>query len=159
MKPQRTTETLFCYRIGDPHGDHPIYDAEGARLYPGRWNTGASPMIYASEHYSTAMLEKLVHASRLLPADQHYIRIIVPRGLRYETFRPEAHPGWDGDDETICKAVGEEWLLAGRSALLIVPSIPARIERNFLLNPRHPDANAIRHDLPAPVWWDERLYG
>jgi RES domain-containing protein len=24
--------------IGDPDGDFPIFDAEGARLYPGRWN-------------------------------------------------------------------------------------------------------------------------
>ena len=46
----------------------PNFDATGSKLYPGRWNTVASPMIYASEHYSTAMLfEKLAHGSGRLP--------------------------------------------------------------------------------------------
>lgn len=33
----------------------------------GRWNVLASPIIYTSEHYSTAMLEKLVNANSVLP--------------------------------------------------------------------------------------------
>jgi tripartite-type tricarboxylate transporter receptor subunit TctC len=41
------------YRIGDPDGAYPIFDATASRLYPGRWNTSASPMIYASEHGGT----------------------------------------------------------------------------------------------------------
>ena len=49
---QRTDRVLTAFRIGDPDGAHPIYDSEGARLFPGRWNTAASPIIYASEHYS-----------------------------------------------------------------------------------------------------------
>jgi hypothetical protein len=40
-----------------------------------------------------------------------------------------------------------------------VPSIPARLERNFLINPVHPAARGITHTLPEPVWWDGRLYG
>jgi RES domain-containing protein len=53
---QKTDRVLTCLHIGDPDGAHPIFDSEGARLYPGRWNTPASPLIYTSEHYSTAML-------------------------------------------------------------------------------------------------------
>lgn len=158
MKAQRTTETLFGYRIGDPDGAYPIYDAEGSRLYPGRWNTPASPMIYTSEHYSTAMLEKLVRANAIMPANQHYIRITIPKGTSYTTFQTETHPGWDGRDLSICKRVGEEWLLSEKTAMLLVPSIPARIERNLLINPNHPDAAGIHHELPHPVWWDDRLY-
>lgn len=88
MKGGQTDRLLTAYRIGDPDGAHPIYDSEGARLYPGRWNTPLSPVIYTSEHYSTAMLEKLVHASSVLPPNQHYIRITIPNGTRYEIFRP-----------------------------------------------------------------------
>ena len=155
----KTDRVLTCFRIGDPEGAHPIYDSEGARLYPGRWNTPASPVIYTSEHYSTAMLEKLVHANGVLPPNQHYIRITIPNGTRYEVFRTPEHPGWDGKDEGICKAFGAAWHEEARSALLLVPSIPARLERNILINPRHPDAARITWDLPEPVWWDERLYG
>ena len=61
--------------------------------------------------------------------------------------------------DSICKAFGEAWFAAGRSALLLVPSIPARVERNILINPAHPDAQAINFELPEPIWWDDRLYG
>ena len=154
----KTDRVLTCYRIGDPDRTFPIFDAEGARLYPGRWNTHSSPVIYTSEHYSTAMLEKLVHANLVLPANQHFIEITIPNGVSYEAFQTAAHPGWDSRNEAICKQFGHEWHDARRSALLLVPSIPARIERNILINPLHPDAGRITHTLPEPVWWDERLY-
>jgi RES domain-containing protein len=156
---QLTDRVLTCFRIGDPDGAHPIYDSEGARLYPGRWNTAASPIIYTSEHYSTAMLEKLVHANTVMPPNQHYIRITIPNGVSYEIFPTAKFPGWDGKCEDICKAFGEAWFAAGRSALLLVPSIPARVERNILINPAHSDARAISFELPEPIWWDDRLYG
>ena len=155
----RTDRVLTCYRIGDPAGDYPIFDTEGARLYPGRWNTAASPVLYTSEHYSTALLEKLVSLNRTLPPNQHYVRITIPNGTSYEVFQPAGHPGWDAPDRAICKRYGAEWHLARRSALLIVPSIPARVENNVLINLGHPDARGITHDLPAPVWWDKRLFG
>jgi RES domain-containing protein len=159
MSVQKTDRVLKCYRIGDPDGSFPIYDSEGARLYPGRWNTHASPAIYASEHYSAALLEKLVHTNLVMPANQHFIEITIPNGVSYEIFQTAAHPGWDSRNETICKTFGQEWYEEKRSALLIVPSIPARLERNFLINTSHPDARGITHTLPEPVWWDERLYG
>ena len=159
MTGARTDRVLTAFRIGDPAGAFAIYDSEGARFYPGRWNTPSSPVIYASEHYSTAMLEKLVHANSVLPPNQHFIRITIPNGTSYEVFQTAAHPGWDGRDEGICKRFGAAWHAARRTALLLVPSIPARLERNILINPAHPEAAAITHDLPEPVWWDERLYG
>ena len=70
MNAPRTDRVLTCYRLGDPDSAFPIFDAEGARLYPGRWNTHTSPIIYTSEHYSTAMLEKLVHTNLVMPANQ-----------------------------------------------------------------------------------------
>ena len=159
FNPQRTDRVLTCFRIGDPNGEYPIYGSEGARVFAGRWNRPTSPIIYTSEHYSTAMLEKLVHSSAILPPNQHYIRITVRNGISYEIFQTEKYPGWDAKDEEICKAFGETWYREKRSALLLVPSIPARIERNILINPSHSDARQITYGLPEPVWWDDRLYG
>ncbi|WP_325233977.1 RES family NAD+ phosphorylase [Sphingobium sp.] len=88
----RTDRILTAYRIGDPDGVHPVYDSEGARLYPGRWNTSLSPIIYTSEHYSTAMLEKLVHAGSVLPPNQHHIRITIPNGIRSHDCHPRRWP-------------------------------------------------------------------
>jgi RES domain-containing protein len=158
FRAQRTDRVLTCFRIGDPNGEYLIYHSEGARLFPGRWNTPASPIIYTSEHYSCAMLEKLVHSSTILPPNQHYVRITIPNGISYEAFQTAQHPGWDAKNESVCKAFGESWYEEQRSAVLLVPSIPARIERNILINPAHPEAARITHELPEPVWWDDRLY-
>lgn len=159
MKPGVVDRILSCYRIGDPAGKHPIYDDEGARLFPGRWNTASSPILYASEHYATALLEKLAHFNGVLPDNQHHVRIAIPPGVSYETFKPNAHSGWDSIDDSISKAFGAKWQLEQRSCLLIVPSIPGGyIERNFLINLRHPDADMLTHDMAIPVPWDTRLF-
>lgn len=158
-RPQILDRTLTAYRIGDPDGAYPIYDASGSRLYPGRWNTAAAPMIYASEHYSTAMLEKLVHGGGRLPPRQHFIEIVIDAGVSYEMFSAAHHPDWAAPEALAAKVYGQAWVMQARSAILIVPSLVARMERNILINPRHPDAVRIRPSLHQPVWWDERLFG
>jgi len=148
---------LIAYRIGDPGGAYPIFDATGSRLYPGRWNTASSPMIYASEHFSTALLEQLVHGSGRLPRDQHYVEIAIPPGVTYETFETVAHPGWDAADATVAKAYGTQWQHSKRSLLLLVPSVVARLDRNVLIHQDHPEFHRITHSLHKPVYWDRRL--
>ncbi len=159
MSGQILDRTLTCYRIGDPDGAFPIFDATGSTLAPGRWNTPGSPLIYAAEHYSTALLEKLVHGSGRLPPNQHYIAITVPRGVTYEVFSEPAHPGWDALPSGIAKGFGERWCLERRSAILLVPSIVARLDANILINPAHPEFHLITTSLHQPVYWDRRLFG
>jgi RES domain-containing protein len=149
---------LTSYRIGDPDGAYPIFDATGSQFYPGRWNTQTTPMIYSSESYATAMLEKLVHGSGHLPPNQHYIEISIDRGLTYEVFPEASHPGWERADCAVAKAYGAVWAADARSLLLIVPSVVARMEKNFLLNPAHPEFRLVRASLHRPVWWDGRLF-
>ncbi len=159
MTAQILDRVLKAYRIGDPDGRYPIYDATGSRLYPGRWNTPASPILYASEHYSTALLEKLVRGSGALPPNQHFIEITVPNGISYEVLDPAALPGWDAAGGAASKRFGEDWQRSRRSAILIVPSVVARLDNNVLINPDHSEATKITHGLHRPVWWDRRLYG
>lgn len=156
--PQRLDRVLTAYRIGDPEGAYPIFDAGGSKLYPGRWNTPASPMIYAAEHYSTCLLEKLVHGSGSLPPNQHYVEITIPNGTSYEIVDTAAVPGWDSAAGSASRAHGDGWCREQRSAILIAPSIVARLENNILINPAHPDFAGIAHSLHRPVWWDARLF-
>jgi len=155
---QRLDRVLTAYRIGDPNGTYRIFDATGSKLYPGRWNTPASPMIYASEHYSTAMLEKLARGSGSLPPNQHFIEIIIPNGVAYEMVEPAHLPGWDDQLGAVSKAFGAAWQASNRSLLLIVPNVVARMEHNFLLNPQHAEFPQVTHGLHRPVWWDRRLF-
>lgn len=158
MTAQRLDRILTAYRIGDPDGAHPIFDATGSKLYPGRWNTPSCPVIYASERYSTAMLEKLVHGSGRLPPNQHFIEITIPNGIAYEMLGPAHLPGWDDPACVASKAFGAAWQGSRRSLLLIVPSLVARMDHNFLLNPEHPEFSRVTHGLHQPVWWDSRLF-
>lgn len=158
MTAQILDRVLICYRIGDPNGSYPIFDATGSVRSPGRWNTPSSPMIYTSEHHSTAMLEKLVHGSGRIPPDQHFVEITIPNGVTYEMFNPTKVPDWFLESAATSKPYGEAWQQERRSVILIVPSVVARIERNLLINPDHPEFPKIAPSLHQPVWWDERLF-
>jgi RES domain-containing protein len=151
--------TLTSFRIGDPGGAYPIFDATGSTIAPGRWNTPGSPSIYTSNHYSTALLEKLVQGSGRLPPNQHYVEITLPVGLSYEVLSPPALPGWDSMPATVSKAFGERWSSEQRSAILLVPSVVARLDRNVLINPAHREFAMISASLHQPVYWDRRLFG
>ena len=104
------------------------------------------------------MLEKLVHGSGHLPPNQHFVKITIEAGVSYEVFSEPANPGWDSPTAATSKAYGEAWLFAGRSAVLIVPSVVARMEKNVLINPIHPDFRRVGAGLHHPVWWDSRLF-
>jgi RES domain-containing protein len=130
----------------------------GWKLWPGRWNMAGSPMIDTSEHYSTAVLEKLVHGNGHMPPNQHWIEVTIPPGVSYESFSIAHHSGWDADDCLVAKAYGEAWQKSGRSLLLMVPSVVARTESNVLINDSHPEVVRLRHRLRQPIWWDKRLF-
>lgn len=159
MTAQTLDRSLVCYRIGDPAGAYPIFDAAGSTVAPGRWNTPGSPMIYAAEHFSTALLEKLVHGSGMLPPNQHFIRIAVERGASYEVVSVHATPGWDDFPASVSKEFGARWFQERRSLLLLAPSVVAREERNVMINPTHPEFALASAGLHEPVHWDRRLFG
>jgi RES domain-containing protein len=155
---QTLDRILTAYRIGDPAGAYPIFDSTGSKLWPGRWNTAGSPMIYTSEHYSTAVLEKLVHGNGHMPPNQHWIEVMIPPGVSYESFSAAHHSGWDAEDCLVAKAYGEAWQRSNRSLLLIVPSVVARMESNVLINDSHPEVVRLERGLHQPIWWDKRLF-
>ena len=115
-------------------------------------------MLYASEHYSTAMLEKLAQGSGQIPPNQHYIAITIPNGASYEVLNTAALPDWYAEAQISSKAYGDEWQKKKRSLILIVPSVVARVEMNILINPEHPEFARVERSLHQPVWWDERLF-
>lgn len=157
---RRLREEMAVYRIGDPKGAYPIYSAEGAKRVKGRWHTVGQEVIYTSRCYSTALLERLVHYSGHMPTGQCFIRIAIPAGTTYEVVTAASLPGWDERDGTVARAFGVRWLGESRSAILVVPSVVARIENedNVLINPAHADAALIKVGLETPVAWDARLF-
>ena len=41
---------------------------------------------------------------------------------------------------------------------IIVPSVVARMGRNFIFNTSHEDFKQIKVGLETPIWWDNRLF-
>lgn len=132
----------------------------GASFEGGRWNPPGVPVVYVSRHLSMAAMEKLVH----LP-------LSVGRGVPYVSFRihferihVEVSPmdklpeDWDRKPPSEgSQRIGLEWVKAGKSAILQVPSVIIPTEDNFLLNPAHPDFKKLRIDPPEPFGFDPRL--
>lgn len=54
-------------------------------------------------------------------------------------------------------ALGTDWLMSRRSVALSVPSAVIPIERNLLLNPRHPGIERVRVVDDTPFTFDPRL--
>jgi RES domain-containing protein len=158
MTVRKLSEQLVAWRIGDPDGRFPIYSEEGARRHEGRWHAKGQDVIYASEHYGTAMLEKLVHYNGILPPNQHFIEISIPSGVSYEVVTKDSLDGWDRPDGAESRDFGRKWIEEKRSALLFVPSVVSREEKNVLINPRHKDAERIQVGREKPVRWDARLF-
>jgi RES domain-containing protein len=104
------------------------------------------------------MLERLAHAGiGSIPKDQHSITIDIP-AIDIEEITAADVSGWDLPDLSVGRAYGDGWLLSKRTAVLIVPSVVARPDRNVLINPAHPDFRRITHSTPEPVVWDRRLF-
>jgi len=146
------------YRIAD--GRHPIWDGTGAAFIGGRWNSPGKPVIYGSLSYSCAMLEILAHANTgRIPETHQYVIVDVPGSVSVEIVEENQLPeGWDSENNAPARAFGDQWLNQARTAIVIVPSVIARLDQNVLVNPLHPDAKKVIVSEPKKVIWDKRLF-
>ena len=128
---------------------------EGGLLIEGRWHFRGIPIVYCTDHPSTALLEILVHATRYTVPDYYQLlEIEVPDDI--ETFAPTIAMNWDRDaDET--RRIGARFIADGIFALMNVPSVIMPKARNFLLNPAHADAGQIRIVETYRYPFDSRL--
>ncbi len=116
-------------------------------------------MIYAGDSFAIAILERLVHlGSARIPVNQVFAMITIPADVQVEEIASGDVPAWDADDMAASRGFGDAWYDERRTAVLSVPSVVTRLDRNILLNPRHPDFSRIGATSPAPVPWDRRLF-
>lgn len=149
---------MQIFRIGDAR--HVIWDGTGAALIGGRWNSPGNPVIYGSLSYSCAMLEILAHANiGRIPASQQLVIVEVPEQVSIEIHDQSSLPdGWDQENSGSARKFGDQWLSEARTALLVIPSVIARLDKNVLVNPFHPDANKLLVSAPKDIIWDKRLF-
>lgn len=137
------------------------FTGEGAWLNGGRWNSPGRYVVYVSEHQSTAALEIFVHTVPfLVPETYKAFRLEWSDNLMEDVPKNKWPPDWRSPApsmETI--EIGDRWLRERRSVVLAVPSALSPAERNFLLNPAHPEFKRIRIAPPIDYEFDPRLLG
>ena len=131
----------------------------GAKLYGGRWNSAGLRALYTTEHISLAVLEILVHIKNYgLPPDYHLITIEIPDTAGIVTIdQGKLKQNWK-DDIAYGQFIGDEFLHAGQSLVLKVPSAIIEQENNFMINAAHPDATKIKIQSSKIFMFDKRLY-
>ncbi len=135
-------------------------DGSGGMYTSGRWHSKGNPIAYTASSAALAALEVLVHVDPLTaPADLRLLAIELPDDLSIEVLEPITLPeGWHSvPAPAALQTIGSSWLTSGRTAALNVPSAVIKVERNFLLNPRHPEVQRVRILSDEAFSFDTRL--
>jgi len=137
------------------------FDGEGAHRYGGRWSSVGTRLAYTSEHQSLAMLEYFVH----LDADDSPLDLVlataeVPDNLPRKRLAAEELPSnWRSSPAPAELArIGDEFVEDAESCVLIVPSVLAPHENNWLLNPHHASFRKLLVFGIEPLSYDPRMF-
>lgn len=142
----------IAFRIGSLR--YPLLDGTGAASSDdARWSSRGRYVIYAAEHYATALIEKMAQLGvQRLPSTLVYTRIELPDDITVERVEPARIPGWDADNRSASQAFGDRWYDARQSLAVLVPSLAAPgLEWNLLINQRHPDFARVTAAKPRPI--------
>jgi len=133
----------------------------GAASAGGRWNSKGTEIIYTSESRALAMLECFVHLPfDTIPRDYVIISIKVPEAVNLNTIDTKTLPGnWrDNAGTTETGKIGDDFVRLNAACVLQVPSAVVPGDRNYLINPNHPDFSMIRIETVDSLPFDERLF-
>jgi RES domain-containing protein len=117
-------------------------------------------VVYASETLALAALEYLVHVDPAIAPDGLVsIAAEIPDSVAIrEVDLSDLPADWRGYPALEALAqIGTAWANTGSSAVLRVPSAIVPTERNYLLNPAHPEFRRIKIGVPRPFAFDPRL--
>lgn len=137
-------------------------DGEGGYRFGGRWSSPGTRLAYASEHLSLAMLEYFVHLDPAdLPKDLVVVRAEIPDGVsRVRVAAKELPPNWRQTPAPPALArFGDDFVRRRNAAILIVPSVVAPSEFNWLINPSHTEFRRIRLGKLESFRYDARIVG
>jgi RES domain-containing protein len=115
-------------------------------------------MLYYGATASLCALEVIAHGA-MLPADMIVVQARIPNSPTIQTVEEaDLPPNWSSPvPSKKTRDLGTNWVRSGVTAVLSVPSVIVPSERNYLLNPAHPDFARIRFFPPRPFTFDRRL--
>jgi len=151
--------SLTIWRIVKEKHAKTAFTGEGARLFGGRWNSPGTSMVYTAQTQSLAILEMLVHLDSLDLLKKYILfRVEIEEAWIASVDLTLLPRNWRADPvPASVQAVGDRWAASRDSIALSVPSALVPDERNFLLNPAHPDFSKLRIGKPMKFQFNPRL--
>jgi len=136
------------------------FSGQGAADWGGRWNPPGTPVVYAAQSLSLAILEILVHMDTEDFGDMFdHFDVDIPDHVELLAVDRNDLAGVhrEGLDYPDLQEVGRQWVESGSSAGLWVPSAVTPGEHNLILNPAHPDFEVIPISEPQRFAFGTRL--
>lgn len=143
---------MVIWRISD----YPDLSGQGGIYASGRWHEKGHPIVYCSDHPSTALLEILVHLDfNSVPDCYQLLKISCPDDVSLSEQLP---PLIVIDNLLSTQKLGTDFLTQNNACLMKVRSAIMPEAYNILLNPKHPDALKIKIENSWRFPFDSRLF-
>jgi RES domain-containing protein len=114
-------------------------------------------MVYTAGSRSLAILEVLAHLTKPAPLS-NYVLYRVECDDSLVQILSDLPPGWNSEPPTVAsQSIGDAWVRSATHPVLSVPSAIVPEERNYMLNPGHPDFLRIVVGRPVAYRIDPRL--
>jgi RES domain-containing protein len=137
-------------------------DGSGGLYSAMRWNERGTPMLYVSASPSLAILEILANVDAANFGERTLLTVKLPAKSSKKTVT-EKHllqlwrDAKDGDTYKATQLYGSRWSQTGKEFMLEVPSVVCPFEKNYLVNPKHPDFVKVKETGREIVTLDKRL--
>ena len=114
-------------------------------------------MVYLASSLALAALELLAHIDYERALQEFKATEVDFDETLLLNVDPASFPENWGYTLSYTQAIGDAWVERSASAVLSVPSRVVPIERNYLLNPAHPDMKRVWIGNPRPFRYDPRV--
>jgi len=147
---------MIVYRISNEVYKNDI-SGNGAAINGSRWNSKGIKMLYTGEYISLSILESLVHLREIdIPQKQYLLTIQIPDIEFQDILLTKLKANWQ-QHLNYTQWIGEQFIFAGKSLVLKVPSAIVPQEHNFLINPLHKDFKKVKMVNSELLELDKRL--
>ncbi|MBT8219571.1 MAG: RES family NAD+ phosphorylase [Bacteroidia bacterium] len=150
---------MLSYRICNSAYSRDL-SGTSAKLYGGRWNPVGMALLYSSSHISLSCLELVVNIEMTIKIpDLALLTLEIPDGLKIKEIRIKDLPhDWRTYPAPFAlQNIGRNWLRKRSSPILKVPSAVIPMEFNYLINPEHPESDAVAIKQVSKFELDGRL--
>ena len=114
--------------------------------------------VYLADSLALAAMELLVHLGSVdVLRTYRKMPVSIPEDLVMHIDAAALPLGWETGPRTETRAIGDQWLSSQLSVALQVPSAVVPTESNFVINPNHPNFDALRVGPISDFRFDPRL--